>query len=209
MHFYPPSTKNAATQIDLRKSHLQPWRVLVLIWKQNNAETPCWQLNNRANSSIWRLDVCLSWYEFLQNIARLMNGYGVSSIDELIKTVDEGGTDPKKKRWHHFSAMSRRWKCGGFFAVKSVCYLFVFVCYCAQKRGKRKQWRKRCWKQKIFRRRRTVVAVVCYCLLLRPKKAVFDRLRQSKKRGDRVGRLTPWKTKKTRKSVCYCVCYNI
>ena len=36
--------------------------------------------------------------EFLQNIARLMNGYGVSSIDELIKTVDEGGTDPKKKR---------------------------------------------------------------------------------------------------------------
>ena len=84
----------------------------------------------------------------------------------------------------------------------------LFVCYCAQKRGKRKQWRKRCWKQKIFRRRRTVVAVVCYCLLLRPKKAVFDRLRQSKKRGDRVGRLTPWKTKKTRKSVCYCVCYN-
>ena len=36
--------------------------------------------------------------EFLQNIARLMNGYGVSSIDELIKTVDEGGADPKKKR---------------------------------------------------------------------------------------------------------------
>ena len=36
--------------------------------------------------------------EFLQNIARLMNGYGVSSIDELIKTVDEGGPDPKKKR---------------------------------------------------------------------------------------------------------------
>ena len=36
--------------------------------------------------------------EFLQNIACLMNGYGVSSIDELIKTVDEGGADPKKKR---------------------------------------------------------------------------------------------------------------
>lgn len=36
--------------------------------------------------------------EFLQNIARLMNGYGVSSIDELIKTVDEGGADPKKRR---------------------------------------------------------------------------------------------------------------
>ena len=34
----------------------------------------------------------------MQNIARLMNGYGVSSIDELIKTVDEGGADPKKKR---------------------------------------------------------------------------------------------------------------
>lgn len=85
----------------------------------------------------------------------------------------------------------------------------LFVCYCTQKRSKRRQRRKRCWKQKIFRRRRTVVAVVCYCLLLRPKKAVFDRLRQSKKRGDRVGRLTPWKTKKTRKSVCYCVCYNI
>ena len=27
----------------------------------------------------------------MQNIARLMDGYGVSSIDELIKTVDEGG----------------------------------------------------------------------------------------------------------------------
>ena len=36
--------------------------------------------------------------EFLQNIACLMNGYGVSSIDELIKTVDEGVADPKKKR---------------------------------------------------------------------------------------------------------------
>ena len=36
--------------------------------------------------------------EFLQNIARLMDGYGVSSIDELIKTVDEGGADPKKRR---------------------------------------------------------------------------------------------------------------
>ena len=36
--------------------------------------------------------------KFLQNIARLMDGYGVSSIDELIKTVDEGGADPKKKR---------------------------------------------------------------------------------------------------------------
>lgn len=36
--------------------------------------------------------------EFLQNIARLMDNCGVSSIDELIKTVDEGGTDPKKKR---------------------------------------------------------------------------------------------------------------
>ena len=36
--------------------------------------------------------------EFLQNIARLMNGYGVSSIDELIKMVDEGGANPKKKR---------------------------------------------------------------------------------------------------------------
>ena len=34
----------------------------------------------------------------MQNIARLMNGYGVSSIDELIKTVDEGSIDPKKKR---------------------------------------------------------------------------------------------------------------
>ena len=36
--------------------------------------------------------------EFLRNIARLMDDCGVSSIDELIKTVDEGGTDPKKKR---------------------------------------------------------------------------------------------------------------
>ena len=36
--------------------------------------------------------------EFLQHIARLMDGYGVSSIDELIKTVDEGGADPKKRR---------------------------------------------------------------------------------------------------------------
>ena len=34
----------------------------------------------------------------MQNIARLMDGYGVSSIDELIKTVDEGGSSPKKKR---------------------------------------------------------------------------------------------------------------
>ncbi len=34
--------------------------------------------------------------EFLQNIARLMNGYGVSSIDELIKTADEGA--PTRKR---------------------------------------------------------------------------------------------------------------
>lgn len=85
----------------------------------------------------------------------------------------------------------------------------LLVCYCTQKRSKRRQRWKRCWKQKIFRRQRTVGAVVCYCLLLRPKKAVFERLRQSKKRVDRVGRLTPWKTKKTRKSVCYCVCYNI
>ena len=36
--------------------------------------------------------------EFLQNIARLMDGYGVSSIDELIKAVDEGGANPKKRR---------------------------------------------------------------------------------------------------------------
>lgn len=36
--------------------------------------------------------------EFLQNIARLMDDCGVSSIDELIKTVDEGDPDPKKKR---------------------------------------------------------------------------------------------------------------
>ena len=43
----------------------------------------------------------------------------------------------------------------------------------------------------VFRSRRTDRTVVCYCLLQRPKKAVFDRLRQSKKRGDRVGRLTP------------------
>ena len=36
--------------------------------------------------------------EFLQNIVFPMDGCGVSSIDELIKTVDEGGADPKKKR---------------------------------------------------------------------------------------------------------------
>ena len=36
--------------------------------------------------------------EFLQNIARLMDDCGVSSIDELIKTVDEGGPDPKRRR---------------------------------------------------------------------------------------------------------------
>lgn len=33
--------------------------------------------------------------EFLQNIARLMDGYGVSSINELIKSIDE---PPKPKK---------------------------------------------------------------------------------------------------------------
>lgn len=36
--------------------------------------------------------------EFLQNIVLPMDGCSVSSIDELIKTVNEGGADPKKKR---------------------------------------------------------------------------------------------------------------
>ena len=36
--------------------------------------------------------------EFLQNIVLPMDGCGVSSIDELIKTVDEGGADPKRRR---------------------------------------------------------------------------------------------------------------
>ena len=33
--------------------------------------------------------------EFLQNIARLMDGYAVSSIDELIRSIDEP-SKPKK-----------------------------------------------------------------------------------------------------------------
>ena len=36
--------------------------------------------------------------EFLQNIVLPMDGYGVSSIDELINTVDEGCVDSKKRR---------------------------------------------------------------------------------------------------------------
>ena len=36
--------------------------------------------------------------EFLQNIVLPMDGCGVSSIDELINTVDEGGADPKRRR---------------------------------------------------------------------------------------------------------------
>ena len=36
--------------------------------------------------------------EFLQNIALPMDGCGLSSIDELINTVDEGGADPKRRR---------------------------------------------------------------------------------------------------------------
>ena len=34
--------------------------------------------------------------EFLQSIARLMDGYGVSSIDELIKSIDEKSSAPRK-----------------------------------------------------------------------------------------------------------------
>lgn len=36
--------------------------------------------------------------EFLQNIVLPMDGYGVSSIDELTNTVDEGCVDSKKRR---------------------------------------------------------------------------------------------------------------
>ncbi len=36
--------------------------------------------------------------EFLQNIVLPMDGCGVSSIDELINTVDEGCVDSKKRR---------------------------------------------------------------------------------------------------------------
>ena len=46
--------------------------------------------------------------EFLQNIVLPMDGCGVSSIDELINTVDEGGADPKRRRGHHLVVLSRR-----------------------------------------------------------------------------------------------------
>ena len=81
--------------------------------------------------------------------------------------------------------------------MKSVCYLFAIA---LKNRAKENSGENAVENKKFFAVEERswqlfaivcYYAVVCYCLLLRPKKAVFDRLRQSKKRGDRVGRLTP------------------
>ena len=64
----------------------------------------------------------------MQNIARLMDGYGVSSIDELIKTVDKGGADPKKRRRRHVFAISRRGKCGGLGRFNEKAQIFHEKC---------------------------------------------------------------------------------